>query len=104
MRSLHLAAYARGSGSAALVFKYTVKDTDRDDNGISIPWIYPIFLSSEVSIRSSDGEDANLRHSGIGDRADTSVDAPCRRAARAPSDHEHRHPLRTGQRRHLWRG
>ena len=70
------AAYARGSGSAALVFRYTVVDADRDDNGVSVPGIYPLVLPLEGSIRSSgDGEDANLRHSGIGDQSGHKVDA-----------------------------
>ena len=67
--SLATAAYASGSGTTSLVFNYTVADRDRDDNGVSVPGSNPIFLSSEDSIRSSGGEDANLRHSGLGDQS-----------------------------------
>lgn len=51
-------------------------DTNRDDNGVSVPGIYPIFLDSESSIRSSGGEDADLRHSGIGDQSGHKVYSP----------------------------
>ena len=70
------AAYARGSGSAALVFTYPVVDPNRDDNGVSVPGIYPIVLPSEASIQSAGGEDADLRHSGIGDQSGHKVYSP----------------------------
>ena len=69
------AAYASGSGNAALVFSYTVVDVDRDDNGVSVPGTQPIALPTEASIRNASGEDANLRHSGIADQSGHKVDA-----------------------------
>ncbi len=56
------AVYARGSMSTALVFEYTVVDSDSDPNGIDIKADVKLDedSGSEDHIRDSDGNDADL--------------------------------------------
>ena len=42
------AAYESGSGAAGLVFKYTVRSTDQDANGISVPG--PVYIPDGASV------------------------------------------------------
>ena len=71
--------YASGSGSAALVFEYTVEARDKDADGVSIPQ-NPIIKADRdgtdatVTIKSADGTDANPNHSGLPNQAGHKVD------------------------------
>ena len=74
------AAYARGSGTTALVFAYTVQATDSDDNGI---WIGQYAsgnrdtfqLDTDDRIRvTANNVDADLNHSQEGTQAGHKVD------------------------------
>ena len=85
-----LAAYARGSGTASLVFAYRVRQGDSDDNGIFI-WSNRLSLDGGT-IRDAAENDADLAHeAGPGSLSDHRVDgglapSPERRAYGVPSD------------------
>ena len=71
--------YASGSGSAALVFEYTVEAMDKDSDGVSIPE-NPVIRADRdgtgatTTIRSADGADANPNHAGLPDQSSHKVD------------------------------
>ena len=71
------AGYARGSGSTALVFAYTVAAEDKDTDGVSIPQ-NPIFRASAdgtpATIRNAFRIDATTNHAGLSDQASHKVD------------------------------
>ena len=68
------ADYAGGSGTQTLLFRYTVGQWDRDDNGVSIP-ANPFEVSGHP-IRDGDGNDAMLDYAGLGDQAGHQVGGP----------------------------
>ncbi len=67
------AAYVSGSGTDALVFRYTVQVGDEDDNGI---WIEEnaVILNAGDAIRDGDGDDALLIHTARGNQNSHKVD------------------------------
>ncbi len=67
------AAYVSGSGTDALVFRYTVQVGDEDDNGI---WLEEnaVILDAGDAIRDGDGDDALLIHTARGNQNNHKVD------------------------------
>ncbi|MBS4700814.1 cadherin repeat domain-containing protein [Aeromonas media] len=66
------ADYVSGSGTAALVFQYTVLPGQTDANGISIA--AGALAANGGTLRDSAGNDANLNHSLVADNASFLVD------------------------------
>ena len=67
------AAYVSGSGTAELVFGYTVQSTDSDDNGIKFKR-NPIHLDPDDSIRDCDDNNADNDYAVTGTQGDHQVD------------------------------
>ena len=67
------ATYVSGSGSAPLVFQYTIQAGDNDSNGISIG-TNALSLNSGT-IRDAAGNNATLTHSSVADNSSYMVDA-----------------------------
>ncbi|MGE4240801.1 beta strand repeat-containing protein, partial [Ramlibacter sp.] len=66
------AVYASGSGSASLVFEYTVQAGDTDANGISVD-ANALGLNSGT-LKDAAGNDATLTHASVADNASYTVD------------------------------
>ena len=87
-----VAMYRWGGGTAVLVFVYTVRPEDRDDDGI---WIgnhdhddNPTFrLDGDDRIRNAAGQDADLSHPGLGTQRGHKVNG----GGAAPEDDQHSH-------------
>ena len=67
------ADYVSGSGSSALIFRYTVHSSDRDDNGISIQ-SNGLSLFQGSTIKDAAGNNARLGHSPQADVSGHKVD------------------------------
>ena len=75
--SVQPADYASGSGSAALVFAYTVEARDKDTDGVSLPESLIIKVGADgtpATIRNASGVDASPNHPALPDQASHKVD------------------------------
>ncbi|MCY4518451.1 MAG: fibronectin type III domain-containing protein [Acidimicrobiaceae bacterium] len=68
------AGYTAGTGTADLVFEYTIGQRDADADGVSIPENPIVLLGGASAIQGSTGLDAVTDHSGLGDQASHKVD------------------------------
>ena len=66
------ATYTTGSGSTALVFKYTIQAGDTDTDGISIG--ANVLALNSGTIRDAAGNNATLTHSSVSDNTSYKVD------------------------------
>lgn len=86
--SVQPADYASGSGSAAIVFEYTVMAGDRDEDGVSIPENPIIKPGADATIKNAGGTakgtDANPNYSGKSDQSGHKVDGYTPPPAAAP--------------------